>query len=126
MQCIVAAAVQNCIGSIVSGKQEMPFELYEKLKGWFLMERLHEGIFACAFLALTWNLMCRGVNSCICLKHFCERMIHLVCPFLTSKMTRMAHVTITLDVSMQIPITILSLRDRTVRVPIVLPWFVQG
>ena len=36
---------------------------------WFLMERSHEGIFACAFLALTWNLMCRGVNSCVCLKH---------------------------------------------------------
>ncbi|KAI2507760.1 hypothetical protein MHU86_6656 [Fragilaria crotonensis] len=66
---VAAAAAQNGIGSIVSGKREMSFELYEKLMGWFLMERLHEGIFARAFLALTWNLMCRGVNSCVCLKH---------------------------------------------------------
>jgi hypothetical protein len=36
---------------------------------WFLQERTHEGIFARAFLALTWNLMCHGVNSCVCLKH---------------------------------------------------------
>lgn len=67
--CVVAAAAQNGIGSIVSGKREMSFKLCEKLMGWFLMERLHEGIFARAFLALTWNLMCRGVNSCVCLKH---------------------------------------------------------
>jgi hypothetical protein len=66
---IVAAAAQSGIGSIVSGKREMTFELYEKLHGWFLMERSHEGIFARAFLALTWNLMCRGVNTCVCLKH---------------------------------------------------------
>ncbi len=66
---VVAAAAQNGICSIVSGRREMSFELYEKLMGWFLMERQHEGIFSRAFLALTWNLMCRGANSCVCLKH---------------------------------------------------------
>jgi hypothetical protein len=66
---VVAAAAQSGVGSIVSGKREMSFELYEKVMIWFLQERSHEGIFARAFLALTWNLMCRGVNSCVCLKH---------------------------------------------------------
>lgn len=66
---VVAAAAQSGIGSIVSGKREMSFELYESVMVWFLQERSHEGIFARAFLALTWNLMCRGVNSCVCLKH---------------------------------------------------------
>jgi hypothetical protein len=66
---IVASAAQSGIGSIVSGKREMSFELYQRVMVWFLQERTHEGIFARAFLALTWNLMCRGVNSCVCLKH---------------------------------------------------------
>jgi hypothetical protein len=66
---IVASAAQSGVGSIVSGKREMSFELYQRIMVWFLQERTHEGIFARAFLALTWNLMCRGVNSCVCLKH---------------------------------------------------------
>ena len=67
---IVASAAQSGIGSIVSGKRKMSFELYQHIMVWFLQERTHEGIFARAFLALTWNLMCRaGVNSCVCLKH---------------------------------------------------------
>ncbi|KAI2513130.1 hypothetical protein MHU86_1168 [Fragilaria crotonensis] len=67
---IVAAAAQSGIGSIVvSGKRELSFEVYEKLMVWFLQERSHEGIFSRAFLSLTWNLMCRGVNTCVCLKH---------------------------------------------------------
>jgi hypothetical protein len=66
---VVAAAAQSGIGSIVAGKRELSFEAYEKLMLWFVQERSHEGIFSRAFLALTWNLMCRGVNTCVCLKH---------------------------------------------------------
>ena len=67
---VVAAAAQNGVGTIESGKRELSFQAYEKLQQWFLEERSHEGVFARAFLSLTWNLMCRGVNTCVCLKHF--------------------------------------------------------
>ena len=41
---------------------------------WLLEEtRSHEGIFGRAFMSLTWNLMCRGVNTCVCLKHLMWR-----------------------------------------------------
>ena len=66
---VVASAAQSGIGSIESGKREMSFEVYEKVNEWFLQERSHEGIFSRAFLSLTWNLMSRGVNTCVCLKH---------------------------------------------------------
>ena len=67
---LVAAAAQNGVGTIESGKRELSFQAYEKLQQWLLEERSHEGVFARAFLSLTWNLMCRGVNTCVCLKHF--------------------------------------------------------
>ena len=56
------------------GKREITFEVYEKSMIWLLEEtRSHEGIFGRAFMSLTWNLMCRGVNTCVCLKHLMWR-----------------------------------------------------
>ena len=40
---------------------------------WLLEERSHGGIFGRAFMSLAWNLMCRGVNTCVCLKHLMWR-----------------------------------------------------
>ena len=70
---VVAQAAQDGLGSVERGKREITYEVYEMMMVWFLEEKSHEGIFGRAFLALTWNLMCRGVNTCICLKHLLWR-----------------------------------------------------
>ena len=70
---VVAQAAQDGLGSLEMGKREITFEIYEKTMVWFLEERSHEAIFGRAFMALTWNLMCRGVNTCVCLKHLLWR-----------------------------------------------------
>jgi hypothetical protein len=70
---VVAQAAQEGLGSVERGKREITYEVYERIMVWFLEEKSHEGIFGRAFLALTWNLMCRGANTCICLKHLLWR-----------------------------------------------------
>lgn len=70
---VVAQAAQEGLGSVERGKREITYEVYEKMMVWLLEEKSHEGIFGRAFLSLTWNLMCRGVNTCICLKHLLWR-----------------------------------------------------
>ena len=47
------------------GKREITFEVYEKSMIWLLEERSHEGIFGRAFMSLTCNLMCGGVDTCV-------------------------------------------------------------
>ena len=65
---IVSKAAQEGIGSVEMGKREITFEVYEKSMIWLLEEtRSHEGIFGRAFMSLTWNLMRRGLNTCVCL-----------------------------------------------------------
>jgi len=70
---VVSMAAQEGLGSVEMGKREITFEVYEKSMIWLLEERSHEGIFGRAFMSLTWNLMCRGVNTCVCLKHLMWR-----------------------------------------------------
>ncbi len=70
---VVAQAAQGDLGSVETGKRDITFEVYEKTMVWLLEERSHEGIFGRAFMSLTWNLMCRGVNTCVCLKHLMWR-----------------------------------------------------
>ncbi|KAI2511612.1 hypothetical protein MHU86_2866 [Fragilaria crotonensis] len=70
---VVAQAAQDGLGSVERGKREITYEVYEMMMVWLLEEKSHEAIFARAFLSLTWNLMCRGVNTCICLKHLLWR-----------------------------------------------------
>ena len=70
---VFSKAAQEGLGSVEMGKREITFEVYEKSMIWLLEERSHEGIFGRAFMSLTWNLMCRGVNTCVCLKHLMWR-----------------------------------------------------
>ena len=49
--------------SLKEGKSPMSFELYQKLCQWFVEKGTKEAIFACCFLTLTWNLMCRSNNT---------------------------------------------------------------
>ena len=46
------------------GKQEMTLARSPK-NGWLLEEMSHEGMFGRAFMLLTWNLMCKGLNKCL-------------------------------------------------------------
>ena len=55
---VVAQAAQDGLGSVERGKREIMYEVYEMMMVWLLEEKSHEGIFARAFLSLTWNLMC--------------------------------------------------------------------
>ena len=70
---VVAQAAQDGLGLVERGTREITYEVYEMMMIWLLEEKSHEGIFIRAFLSLAWNLMCRGVNTCVCLKHLLWR-----------------------------------------------------
>ena len=61
----MSKAAQEGLGSVEMGKREITFEVYEKSMIWLLEERSHEGIFGRAFMSLTCNLMCGGVDTCV-------------------------------------------------------------
>ena len=51
------------VGSILSGKRPMSFELYKRMAEWWAHDDTTEGAFCHLFLVLTWNLMCRVANT---------------------------------------------------------------
>ncbi len=89
----------NGMGSIVSGKWEMTFDglVFDGASAFLVLFSLSPGIWSAevSIPVCVWNI-------------FCGKMIRLVCPFFTSKMTGMAHVITIRDISTQIQITILS------------------
>ena len=48
--------------------------MYRKLNEFMLKESTSESVFACAFLCLTWNLMCRSANTVSIHLHHMEWM----------------------------------------------------
>ena len=55
---------QNGDGRIQTGKTPMSFGLYERLNTYLLKENTTEAIFCRTFLCITWNLICRSMNTC--------------------------------------------------------------
>jgi len=66
-------AARTCPGDIIMesivddeanvGDEPLPFVLYCSICKWLLEKRDENSIFAHCFLTLTWNLMCRSVNT---------------------------------------------------------------
>ncbi len=50
-------------GRMAEGKDPMPFQVYKLLCRWMIEDNGSEAIFGHAFLTLTWNLMCRSINT---------------------------------------------------------------
>jgi hypothetical protein len=50
-------------GRLTEGKEPMSFALYKLLSNSFLINGSKDAVFARAFMTLTWNLMCRSINS---------------------------------------------------------------
>jgi hypothetical protein len=48
---------------LTEGKDPLPFVVYKKICQWLLEKGDKSCIFAHCFIALTWNLMCRSVNT---------------------------------------------------------------
>ena len=69
---VVSKAVQEGLGSVEMGKREITFEVYEKSIIWLLDGGSLKNIFGSA-QPLTWNLMSRGLNTCMCSKHLMWR-----------------------------------------------------
>jgi hypothetical protein len=56
--------------ALKKGKQELSYDLYQKINLCFIEDGLSSSVFAWAFLCFTWNLMCY-VDSTegVCIKH---------------------------------------------------------
>ena len=63
---------QNGDGRIQTGKTPMSFGLYERSNAYLLKENTTEAIFCRTFLCITWNLICRSMNTCIIHLHHIE------------------------------------------------------
>ena len=55
---------------LTEGKDPLPFVVYQKICQWLLEKGDKSSIFAHCFLTLTWNLMCRSINTTlVCRDH---------------------------------------------------------